>query len=89
MSKFNSGLAERLHELSLHGGQDDDTGSVDELGWFGLFNREQVILEEDGQGFVTAHTFDSLPELNEAWEGVVDDYDKYWTDADDSNGGQF
>lgn len=38
MSKYSSGLAENLHGLSLDGSwQDDETGSVDEHGWFALF----------------------------------------------------
>ena len=48
--KFSSDLAEQLYGET----PDEQSGSVDELGWFGLFRKERVILTEDSQGFVDA-----------------------------------
>ena len=62
--KYNSDLAERLYEET----PDEQSGSVDELGWFGLFREEKAILTQDSQGFVDAEQFDSDEKLQEVWE---------------------
>ena len=41
MSKFNSRVDEFAYMLSLDGSHDDEIGSVDELGWFCLFNTSE------------------------------------------------
>ena len=41
--KFSSDLAEQLYGET----PDEQSGSVDELGWFGLFKQERTILTED------------------------------------------
>jgi hypothetical protein len=62
--KYSTDLAERLYEDT----PDEQTGSVDELGWFAMFREEKVILTEDSQGFVDAEQFDSDEKLQEVWE---------------------
>ena len=63
--KFSDETAAKLYEMSLDGGPDEETGSVQEQGWFGLMvstglaGAEHAILEEDSQGFVSYSTFDS------------------------------
>jgi hypothetical protein len=89
MSKFGNALAERLHEISLEGGQDEEIGSVDELDWCGLFVKERAILVEDSQGFVDAIDYETEDELLKAWEGIEAMYSEYYGEDDDSNGGQF
>jgi hypothetical protein len=62
--KYSTELAERLSEET----PDEQAGSVDELGWFGLFREEKAILTEDSQGFVDAEQFDTDEKLQEVWE---------------------
>jgi len=77
MSKFDSKLAETLYDLSLDGGQDEDIGSVSELGWFGRFNYELAILSEDSLGFVNVETFKSELALRLSWEDIERDYELF------------
>tara|TARA_B100000745_G_C19978012_1_gene331214 strand:- start:301 stop:516 length:216 start_codon:yes stop_codon:yes gene_type:complete len=62
--KFSSDLAEQLYGET----PDEQSGSVDELGWFGLFRKERVILTEDSQGFVDAEQFSTPEEMRECWD---------------------
>ena len=78
MSKFNSELAETLYEQSLECGPDEEIGSVDELGWFGLFEDELVILQEDSQGFVYAHQQANLNQNRLFWAIVENSYRNYY-----------
>jgi len=78
MSKFGSELAEQLYAISLDGGQDDEIGSVQEAGWFGLFLLEKAILVEDNQGFVDAWEFDSIPKTYAEWQSVEKQYEMFY-----------
>lgn len=89
MSKFDSLLAEHLYGLSLESQQDDEVGSVQELGWYGLFNQERAILWETNQGFVYAQDYDNDNALILAWAVVETEYRNFYAESDDSNGGQF
>ena len=62
--KFSSDLAEQLYGET----PDETSGSVEELGWFGLFKKERAILTEDSQGFVDAEEFSTNEKLLEVWE---------------------
>jgi hypothetical protein len=62
--KYSTDLAERLYEET----PDEQSGSVDELGWFGLFREEKAILTQDSQGFVDVEQFDTDEKLQEVWE---------------------
>ena len=62
--KYSTELAERLSKET----PDEQAGSVDELGWFGLFREEKAILTEDSQGFVDVEQFDTDEKLQEVWE---------------------
>ena len=77
MSKFNSPLAERLYDAE----PDDSIGSVDELGWFGLFLDQAgsggQILTEDSYGFVTVWEFDNDRDLNDEWHSIENDYREF------------
>jgi hypothetical protein len=73
--KFDGRLAERFYNLSLDGGADEETGSVTENGmWYGRFNmrRAVVILSEDSQGFVYAHTC-LHDEADNVWAECLDE----------------
>jgi hypothetical protein len=62
--KFSSDLAEQLYGET----PDEQSGSVEELGWFGLFKKERAILTEDSQGFVDAEQYSTNEKLQEVWE---------------------
>jgi|TARA_R110000765_G_scaffold169999_4_gene274955 hypothetical protein len=62
--KYSSDMAERLFQET----PDEQAGSVHELGWFGMFREEKVILTEDSQGFVDAEQFDTDEKLQEVWD---------------------
>ncbi len=62
--KYSTDLAERLYKET----PEEEAGSTEELGWFGRFNEEKVILTEDSQGFVDAEQFDTSEKLNEVWD---------------------
>ena len=53
MSKFDTPEAEALY---LESTPDEEVGSVEDFGWYGLYRAEHVILYEDSQGFVTTFT---------------------------------
>lgn len=65
--KYSTDLAERLYGET----PDQQAGSTDELGWFGLFLEEKTILTEDSQGFVDAEHFDTEEKVQEVWETLV------------------
>lgn len=75
-------LAVQMYESS----PDDEQGSVDELGWYGLFRDFEApdgsmrhgILSEDGQGFVRLTEFDSGAEALDAFAEIVDEYEKFY-----------
>ncbi len=62
--KYSTDLAERLYGET----PDETAGSVDELGWFGLFREEKAIITEDSQGFVDAEQYDTDEKLEETWK---------------------
>lgn len=61
--KFGSGLAEALHALSLEGSwQDGEAGTVDDIGWHGLF------VFDDGVSDYAGAT--GVPECDD-WAGAI------------------
>lgn len=75
-SRFEDSQAERLHEISLEGGHDDEIGSVDELGWAGRFDDELTILTEDSQGFVWSDRYATRADLEAHWKELIDTYEE-------------
>jgi len=73
VSKFDSKLAEALYEDS----PDDSIGSVDELGWAGIYRDDLAIIVEDYQGFVWLEEFDTRSDMEEAWEDFEAIYEEY------------
>ena len=73
MTKYSNLIAETLDRLD----PDESIGSVDELGWFGLYVDERTILEHDSQGFIDAITYNSLSEALDAWDSAVALYDEF------------
>lgn len=91
MSKFNSALAEFLYGEE----PSESIGSVDELGWYGLFLNEALgevggtgggqILTEDSNGFVTVWEYATDLELNDEWHQIESDYLAYDEQVDADN----
>ena len=73
MTKYNNLIAETLDRID----PDESIGSVDELGWFGLYEAERTILAHDSDGFVEALTFDTLEETLTAFNTAITEYDEY------------
>jgi antirestriction protein len=75
---------ERLDELF---GEvlEDEIGSVDELGWFGLLHHEGrpggMVLHQDQQGFRYAWDADSDEELGQRWSAVSEEYGRFWSEG--------
>jgi hypothetical protein len=78
MSRYLNDLAERFDDIE----PDESVGSVDELGWFGLYNDELVITELDSMGFVDATQFESSADYNAAVERIVSLYDEFYGDTE-------
>ena len=63
-----------------------DIGSVDELGWYACYSGLirgrgpfHVIISEDSQGLVLGEYFDTEQELEKAWEGIEQEYEKFYS----------
>src|SRR3970040_678492 len=77
--KFSDELCEKLYELSLDGGPDDEYGNCSEppFRWWGLLIKSGVrgaqnaILTEDSQGFVDYETFPSAKQARAALDHIV------------------
>jgi len=70
-------LAERLYDVTMDGGQDDEIGTVDELGWYGLildFEGKSYVVEQDTYGFFTYSEFDSADAARTAFGQVEKSY---------------
>lgn len=88
MSKFSSELAEELYARASEGFTAESTGSVHELGWFGLFFNDSEngegfgghILREDNYGFVTVESYESETELVREWSNIEDDCERFYDD---------
>ena len=85
----NQDIAERLHDISLDGCC-DECGDVCEVGHHycllidtGIPGAEFVILEEDGQGFVTYETFDTKEEAIGAFAQHEYFVDSFYEDEED------
>ncbi|MET9385322.1 hypothetical protein ABZY09_30685 [Streptomyces sp. NPDC002928] len=68
--KFSAPLAERLWTLSLDTNQDAELGDADTFGWFARFDHALAMLSADSQGFVGVSVFESVTDLNTAWEAL-------------------
>lgn len=68
--KFSAPLAERLWTLSLDSNQDAELGDADTFGWFARFDHERAMLSADSQGFVGVSVFESVADLNTAWDAL-------------------
>lgn len=78
-SKYQDALTEKLYNRYLNGATDEEIGSVDELGWFGLFRnmRGGHIIMQDIFGNVYRESFRSTKKLEERWSYINYDYERY------------
>lgn len=77
-----------IQELdSMFGEQpDEETGTVDELGWFGLVRHDGrpggLVLTQDEQGFRHVWETDSDDELDQRWSEITDEYERFYQDLE-------
>lgn len=74
-------LAERLFDVTMDSGQDEDIGSVDELGWYGLildFEGKSYVVEQDTYGFFGYVEYESADAARTAWKQVEDTYGEFY-----------
>lgn len=71
---------------------DEETGDVQELGWFGLVRHEGrpggLVLTQDEQGFRYIWETDSDSELQARWATVNDEYERFYAERDKHEQGQ-
>ena len=65
---INPGLAEELYDRTLDGWCDDQRGSVDEGGWYGLLGR--FIVTEDDRGFFGYEEFESTKKAEQVFRTI-------------------
>jgi hypothetical protein len=81
-------VAEALYDMTLEGGANEEIGSVQELGWYGLLIDTGVqgvphaIVNEDSDGFFTYQEFQTEDAARRRWSRIESMYDEY-DDADD------
>lgn len=80
-TKFDSRLTERLYDLTLHGGADDETSWPDGEGWYGLMRmrRASVIIHSDSQGFVSSEVMTPF-EADAKWGEISAEIDAACSD---------
>lgn len=64
----NPGLASRLYDCTVDGWCDDQRGSVDEGGWYGLLGR--FIVTEDDRGFFSYEKFQNEREAERVFRTI-------------------
>lgn len=81
------GASERAHDpewLDALFGEppEEEVGSVDELGWFGLVRHEGrpggLVLCQDEQGFRHVFEIDSDQELQQRWSTISGEYERFY-----------
>lgn len=88
ITKYDTRTAERLDEDGF--GPDEEEGSVDELGWYGLYTpgggddwlKEPVILYNDSQGFVYTITADDGGTIEDKWQEIIEEYDEFYREVE-------
>jgi hypothetical protein len=81
--------AESLYDQVMQSFQDDEVGSVQELGWYGLIlnsgipGAEIAIVNEDSNGFFTYQVFDNEADAYNRWEKIQEMYEDYYEDSED------
>ena len=89
--KFSSNVEEYFYNMSMDYGPDDELGSVDEIGWYGLllFKEDPVLVDEEivvaaivyenSEGFIEVETFNDHEVATDKWltlrEEFMDDED--------------
>lgn len=70
-------LMEVLKIASMDGAQDETCGTVDTIGWHGLFKAEAFILHCDSQGFYDYCVYDTVAGVMVGWQRVLDCEQEY------------
>ena len=74
-------LGEMLYSIVNHSGCDDEAGSCQESGWYGLIvqRKHAYIVSEDSNGFFDYEYFDSAEDASTEFYKIV--YDLYEEEA--------
>lgn len=72
-SRYESRACEVLHALD----PDESIGSVDELGWAGLYRQELSIILEDSDGFVWIEEYPNAEALAKGWRSIEEEYEEF------------
>lgn len=82
-----------MWDASMGGACSEETGSVDELGWYARFDFDQTeqsesgyvgcILSQDAQGFKGCEWFDTAEALASAWSDIEADYAEFYANCED------
>ena len=83
--KFDSELAEQLYVLAVGSMHNFDLGSVEDIGWHGLFlsapdddDLPPAILYENDQGFVSCDVFETDDAALTHWRLIEAAYDRWY-----------
>jgi hypothetical protein len=87
---YNADLTEALYDTVMDGFVDEEIGSVQEQGWYGLIRDVQqyhikidgkeivgAIVAEDSNGFFEATTYYDKNSLMKDWENILEEYSVY------------
>jgi hypothetical protein len=81
--KFEGTGTDYLLAEALYGETpDDEIGTVEDIGWHGLFADEGAILIEDSQGFVSILTFETPEAVDLTWSAVGHEYSAFMADVE-------
>jgi hypothetical protein len=72
MNKYIDETGEMLNDIAMNGFLDDQGGSVDELGWFGLIVEHKAIISEDSQGFFDYAIFETEQIARDQFNQIID-----------------
>ena len=72
MNKYIDETGEMLNDIAMDGFLDDQGGSVDELGWFGLILEHKAIISEDSQGFFDHAIFETEQIARDQFNQIID-----------------
>jgi hypothetical protein len=97
-------VAEILYDSTMEGGQDEESGDIQETGiWSALIRGIEVrpgdtpeiqdgfpggyIVQEDEQGFFTYTEFDSDEKLEESWNYILEQDEKFQSEGESEDDG--
>ena len=82
----NQALAEKLHETSLNGCNNEELGDVSTFGFYALIldyeNGKSYIVSEDNDGFFDYREYDNRIAACYDWAGIMAAYEEFEAEAE-------